>query len=278
MRNEELLQLELVLSIRSIGIPPRPSILAELEAEGRKEDPDFKRIGNLIATDVSLAAALLKTVNSPLYGLRSKVSTIQQAMALLGLKAVSTLMTGLVLRRVFQANREVMERFWDVSARVALVMGFLAQKFKLDKDSLYTFGLFHDCGIAVLIQQFAEYKRALSVANSSLQRFTEVENEAFGVDHTKVGYVLAKNWYLPDHVCLAILRHHDYDFAFSSETDPSVSQLIATVCLAEHLVQKAFGQGRTVEWEKAGSRVLEHLSLEPARVDLWVQELKSAAL
>ena len=69
--------------VKEIGIPPCPAVLAEFMAESHKDDPDLRRLSHLVNKDVALAAAVLKTVNSPLYGLSRKARTVQDALALL---------------------------------------------------------------------------------------------------------------------------------------------------------------------------------------------------
>ncbi len=85
MDNNDSFGEELERSIKSIGIPSRPGILLELEKEIKKDDPDFRKIEQLVVSDVGLSAMLLKTINSPAYGMRNKASTINQAISILGL-------------------------------------------------------------------------------------------------------------------------------------------------------------------------------------------------
>ncbi|MCX7153623.1 MAG: HDOD domain-containing protein [Proteobacteria bacterium] len=72
-----------------IGIPPCPAILTRLLRDMREDEPDFAAIGKMLSSDMSLAASMLKTVNSPFYGLGRKATSIQQALALLGLQMAS---------------------------------------------------------------------------------------------------------------------------------------------------------------------------------------------
>ena len=81
----EVLDREAGQIVKDIGIPPCPTILTKLMQEMRHDDPDFAKLGKLIGGDVSLAAAMLKTVNSPFYGLRTKATSVPQAIALLKL-------------------------------------------------------------------------------------------------------------------------------------------------------------------------------------------------
>ena len=72
----EVLDREAEQIVKDIGIPPCPAILTKLMQEMREDEPDFKRIGKLIGGDVSLGAAMLKTVNSPFYGLNRKATSV----------------------------------------------------------------------------------------------------------------------------------------------------------------------------------------------------------
>ena len=70
--------------VREIGIPPCPAILTKLLREMREDEPDYIKASKLISTDVGLAGAMLKTVNSPFFGLRTKATTVNQALQLMG--------------------------------------------------------------------------------------------------------------------------------------------------------------------------------------------------
>jgi HD-like signal output (HDOD) protein len=75
--------------IKDIGIPPRPVIIDRVVAEMRKAAPDVRQLGQIIATDASLSAGLMKTVNSPYFGLRNKVHSVADALTMLGLDVAS---------------------------------------------------------------------------------------------------------------------------------------------------------------------------------------------
>ena len=110
--------------VKEIGIPPCPAVLAEFMAESNRDEPDFRRLSHLINRDVALAASVLKTINSPLYGLTRKARTVQDALALLGLRETSRLIAGLLLRRAFASSQSpAIYEFWDASSRVAMIAG-----------------------------------------------------------------------------------------------------------------------------------------------------------
>jgi len=205
----------------SIDIPPCPAILQEITAETNKPHPDFDKLELLIKKDIGLSAALLKTVNSPFYGLRNKVVGVKQAISLLGLKTISTMVYGLVVRTAFPGgDRAFMEKFWDMSAQTALAASFIAGKIGgISRDDAYTFGLFMDSGIPILMQKFPDYKTTIEEAKGSENRpFTEVEDDRHCTDHATIGSLLTKSWHLPESVCKAVRSHHDYSVLVEAES------------------------------------------------------------
>lgn len=275
----ELIDQELERVALSVGIPPRPGILAELSIEAKKDDPDFQHIEKLVSTDVGLSATLLKTINSPFYGLRNKVSSVKQAISILGLTTLSRIVTGMALRNSFSAGTQLsMERFWDASAKVALVSAHIAKQLPgVNKDEAYTFGLFQDCGIPVLMQRFPAYKQTLGLANQSVTiKFTEIEDNAHGTNHGTIGYLLAKSWSLPDTITKAIRFHHEHAMlGEKQDVLPHESQnLVALALVAERAIQLHSGLNQTAEWIKGGPAVLAHLGLLQAEFDDMVEDIK----
>lgn len=259
-------------SLKDIGIPPRPAILERISSEMLKDEPDFKRLANIIGADVSLAAGLIKTANSPFFGTRGRVRSVNEALVMLGLDVASRAIAGIILRKVFPASLHL-ERFWDASARIARLSGWLAKQVgrnKLRQDDAYTFGLFRDCGIPVLLMRFPGYGRVLAAANAEeRQGFTAIEDAQLPTNHAMVGCLLAQSWWLPEETCLAIRHHHDVAVIETpSITPPLTSRYrIAMAQLAEHLVQRHSGLSHTNEWPKLGAACLRLLEIDESQVD-----------
>ena len=261
------------LELRDIGIPPRPSILNDIDQEFRKDTPDFLRLARIISTDVALAAGLIKTTNSPFFGIGKKVATVHEALLLLGLKMVVKTISGLALQQTFKHVPQ-MERFWCASAATARVAGQLTRElgvqYQVRPEDAYTFALFRDCGIPVLMIPFPEYRTVLVHANSEQQRmFTEIEDGELGLNHATVGAGLAHDWHLPEELCEAILYHHDLSRLSGELADalpPKTSRLIAIAQLAEHLIQTSTGLTQNAEWEKLGACCLRLLELEESDI------------
>lgn len=259
-------------SILDVGIPPCPVILNRFMTEAGKDEPDFNRLAAIIATDVGLSAGLIKTANSPFFGMRQRVRSANEALTVLGLKAASRAVAGIVLRNSFP-NVPNLERFWDASARIARLSGWLAQQFRIRgmaPEDAYTYGLFRDCGIPVLLRRFPDYEKVLAAANAEATRsFTEVEETEIPTNHAMVGCILAQSWWLPEEICLAIRNHHDVTMLVSvgSELPMLSRRLIATAQLAEHIVQRQLHLSLTQEWTKLGAASLQVLEIDEERLE-----------
>jgi len=254
-------------TLKDIGIPPRPEILDRIAAEMSSDEPNFRHLGQLISADVSLAASLIKTANSPFFGFNNRAHSINEALLMLGLEVASRAIAGISLRKAFPSDIRL-ERFWHASAQIAALSGWLTQivgKGKLRADDAYTYGLFRDCGIPVLMRRFPNYEKILARANAeSEQAFTEVERQGlqeFPLDHATVGNLLAENWWLPEEICMAIHHHHERSsLDYIDSGLPSTSRyLIAMGQTAEHLLQEITGGSQTREWPKLGASCLRLL-------------------
>jgi len=197
-------------------------------------------MGTRIASDLGLSAALLKTVNSPFYGLGRKVTSVQQAIAYLGVAAAVRLVTGLLLQQVFPVYRNpVITRLWTESSRFAAGMARLAREFDaVDVDEAYTFGLFRDCGMLLMARRHPGYEKLLgpeSVAHDAA--LLRAESSHYVVDHATVGYYMAESWYLPASLATAVQNHHDIAFVLNRK-DAAVHEARVLVALGL-LVERA---------------------------------------
>ena len=219
--------------------------------------------------DVGLAAAVIRAVNSPAFGISRRISSVPQAISLLGFSNVATLVTALVLRHLAGGSPTVsLERFWDTAEKVALINSVLARRLGgIAPDAAYSYGLFHDCGIALLMQRFPEYRNVLVDANMHLDTpFTEYEDQMLGTNHATVGYFLTRSWQMEETLSQAVLRHHDLRvFATDSDSDaaePLVQRMVALGHLAEHLHHEMQRAAPDPEWIKFGPLCLTELGLD----------------
>jgi HD-like signal output (HDOD) protein len=175
--------------IKSIRIPPRPSLLADLQRELGADDPSPDAIGRIVASDVGMSGALLKLANSAVYGGRRKAKSIEQAILFLGINQVAALMTGLLARQAIPVNSAALASFWDISTRRAHAMVFLTRRLRMgEADVAHTFGLFCDTGVPLLMDRFKDYDVTYGAASMEAHRpFTDLENERHATSHAAMG-------------------------------------------------------------------------------------------
>ncbi len=262
---------------KSVGIPPCPAVLTGLIAEMRNDDPDFPKIAKLIGVDVALAATMLKTVNSPFYGLPQKVNSIPQSLALLGLRNVSHLITRLLLQQAFpMGNSTAMEDYWESSSKIAAILAWLARKTgKLDRDEAYTYGLFRDCGIPLMMLNFENHAALTEAAAIDPARvLSEIEIDKLGTDHATMGHALAESWHLSQASCLAIKHHHNYGLLESgTELPQQTISMITLGIVAERLYRDHCGDSQGAEWQRAGAAALAAASISSAEFAGYAAEV-----
>jgi HD-like signal output (HDOD) protein len=272
--------------LRGIVIPPCPQIVADIQLELAMPDPDINTIADLINRDAGIAGSVLKAINSPLFGLASKVKSVSHAVSLLGLKSVVNIVTALSLKKVLSDDSiAAMNRFWDTANDVANTATIVSKYAKLGTpDEAYSIGLFHDCGIPLMMMKFPDYMNVLEQGYASTDKtITEIEGDHYKTDHTVLGFYTAKTWTLPKHVCEVISVHHCCKVVFSDKPDirTPVKDLLAVLKIAEHVSAsyKTLGGSNTHhEWEQAKDYLLDYAGLVDEDIVNLIDECKEAGI
>jgi len=189
-----------------IQIPSQPEALVRLSLLMADEEVNLAALSQLIESDMALAAAVLKAVNSPLYGISGRVQSVQQSISYLGLREVAGIALEFGLRAVFPPAVEL-EVLWARAAQRGLIMGRLAQAMQTDAWAAHSAGLFEECGKAVLLRHAPHHYRSMLRATSHDTMLCELEAAAFGVGHDALGAALCESWGLSDAV-VGCVRHH----------------------------------------------------------------------
>ena len=269
--SQELSAEQIQQALQGISVPPQPQIMVDLQMEQYMPDPDLEVIARLISQDPGLSGALLKIVNSPYYGLSNKIASIQRAVNLLGRRSIINLINAQSIKGEMCDDTIVtLNRFWDTAQDVAMTCLTLAKRTGSQTvDEAYALGLFHDCGVPLMLKRFPNYMTVLEQAYANAGpdcRVVDTENNAFNTNHAVVGYYTAKSWRLPEHVTDAIANHHNALAVFSDESsrNPQVKNLLAILKMAEHICSsyRVLGnQSVDHEWNAIGPLVLDYVGL-----------------
>ncbi len=216
-------------------LPSPPEIAQRMLVAVNHEDTDIRRLSALIARDQSVAARLLRLANSAFFAMRTNVTSIQQAVTLLGFRLVRELVLGLSVWGALGVRSPAGRRYRTTlathSATVAAASRFLAERSGMDGSTAFTAGLLHDIGKLVLGLRLGDtYWTMLDEAQAGGQDAAAAELEAFQCHHGTVGGWLLQLWKLPPTLVDAVALHHQ---ALVSDYGLDVPLLVA---IADRLV------------------------------------------
>lgn len=183
-------------------IPTLPQVTVELIQQAFQDEPDIKEIASTINKDATLAAKLLKTVNSAAYGPAVAIKSIAQAVSLLGLNSLRSTIVSIALGDYFIkssfGNTLDVKRYCSHSLATAILMREMAHALDAhDTDQLYLLGLLHDLGkLAMDTFENHDYSEVLKSVDGG-ETFIEAERRIYGRDHLQAWMDIARSWNFP---------------------------------------------------------------------------------
>lgn len=227
---------------QSSGIYALPELNMKLNQ--KLEDPAStnQQIADIVQLDAGLSASLLKIANSAFYGFPSTISSISQAISIIGRIELADLVLGKSVIQVFSntpINKKILEKHWKHS----LLCGLTARQItktvenaEQSADSMFVAGLLHDIGKLVIWQELPEQSEMV------FEQFDPkipdhaflLEKEIIGFEHAETGSELLKSWKLPQLLIETTRFHHSPDEA------PQFTQACRIVSLANKLSNQWF--------------------------------------
>ncbi len=188
-------------------LPTIPSILRKLLVIIEKPKISINEIGNFIANDPVLTSRVLKVVNSPIYGFPGRISSLNQALILLGLNVVRGMLLGV---SVFEAMQKTMIGLWEHSLGCAIASRIIAKRKGLkEPEEISIAGLLHDIGKVVMGLKFPEeYGLAIADAQKTDIFMVDAERKHFNITHADAGGWVALKWNFPQNLVEPIEYHH----------------------------------------------------------------------
>jgi putative nucleotidyltransferase with HDIG domain len=195
------------------NLPSLPVVVLEVLKSFEQPDASTGMLAEKVAMDQALAAKTLRIANSSFYGLSRKVTTIQQAITILGFDSVRTLIAAAAVTDVFAGSRHGafdFKGFWRHAIGAGLCAKMVARHMKLNQDYAFVCGLLHDIGRLVLVTRFPEqYAEAMKYRAEKDCFVIEAERAVLEIDHAVVGRALAEYWKFPLIMQKAIANHHN---------------------------------------------------------------------
>lgn len=216
-----------------VTLPSLPATVARITELVNAPDSALTDVAKAIQTDPALAIKTLRLVNSAYYGLAHKVTSVDHAVALLGMKVIKNLVFTATVFDTFSKGTDALLRH-SVSCGVAMriLIAELPDHADMEPEEAFVFGLLHDVGKIILEQFLAkEVESVQLLSRTNKIPLVEAERQIIGVDHAEIGGRLAQQWGLSKDLVGAIAGHH----ALSACQTDSARSLAATIAVADFI-------------------------------------------
>ncbi len=227
---------KIIARIDDLPTLPRTVLrITELVNDPKSSAKDLARI---ITDDQVLTARLLKLVNSSFYGFPQRISTVTNAIVLLGFDAIRSLLLTTSVFDLFagrnKKSNQDQEKFWDHSLGCAVGAKVIGNHLRHDKiEELFVSGLLHDIGkIVEMLFLRDEFMRIVAIVNKQNTLMITAEHQVLGYSHAEIGKLLAGKWNLPVKLEQVIAHHHQPAAAGSFVMEASIVHLADILCRA----------------------------------------------
>lgn len=244
-----------------------PQTLAEVLRVVKDETSTAKDLADILTKDPAMTTKILRVVNSPFYGVARQIGSVSQAVVTLGLRQVTALALSTSVYAMTDKWESCLDRirFWRHSLGVAIASRTIAEKAgRTNLEEIFVAGLLHDIGLVMLEHSFPEqFPSVWNEAAKGRDELIDLEDQAWGTNHARVGQFLLDQWGLPEDICAAVGMHHN-TFA-AGNTDPefkmgqivNLANLICSLNISDHPL-------REVDQKRDQRQIMtENLGLEP---------------
>ena len=200
---------------RGVTIPAQPRVLLELQEQLARGVSDVRLLARVIGQDPGIGAMLFKVVQGAAFRRLQPLASLEHVLQAIGLQQTGNLVRAIAFSAAVPANhnQKAFEAFWARSRAVSELAMLIADErvtvCNIFPDQACLAGVFHDCGVPVLMQRFSSYCRDMRLELAGGWVDLQEEDARFNADHCVIGYLVARHWKLPDFICDAIRFHHD---------------------------------------------------------------------
>ena len=199
-----------------VGLPTLPGILEKMNKIVVNPETTAQEVGSLVSSDPSMAAKVLRIVNSSFYGFPNRISTVSHAIVILGFNAVKSIVLSSSIFDAFgrakQKSAYDRSLFWNHSVGCGVSCRVIARKMGIKaEEEFFIGGLLHDIGKIILDQYLHEqFEEILAFTREEDCLIIEAEEEVLGVTHADIGGWLFEKWGLSDDLVEAVRHHHTH--------------------------------------------------------------------
>jgi putative nucleotidyltransferase with HDIG domain len=255
-------------------LPPLPEIVMRAMEMTLDPDVSIRDLQLLISKDQALSAKILKIVNSAMYSLSREVSTVSHAVAVLGLRTVSSVIMAASIEGVFSRAKDLGAKLLsDHSWGAALAAKAIARSVRYENlEEALVCGLMHDIGKPVIMMNFqARYNQIVSEIYKGNGNFHQSELLTFGFSHAHVGALLARKWNFPPQLAEAVGYHHN---PLSAPSHPKLACIINLANL--FMISMGIGLEKDESLDLEKQPAAEHLKLSGSALSVLAADIEAS--
>lgn len=262
-------------------VQPFPKVARRVMELLEDPDVDVKTLAEVIQYDQVITANVLKICNAPYFGLARKVSSLDDALVVIGHDTLRDIIITSSSARFYKgdvgAGYELEQgELWKHSVAVGILAKHLVGKIKeVEAGTAFTAGLLHDIGKRFLSSFVADdFEKIMDKVARERCSFVEAEKELLGITHAELGGIILKRWEFPEEIQQAVLHHHDPKAL-------EMAPLVALVALSNTLViSMGIGVGADGLATKMQGEALRRFGITQPHLDMCManllQELEAA--
>jgi len=255
-------------------LPPMPMAVSKILTLTGDENSRADEVEKYIATDQAISTKVLRVVNSPYFGLESQVSSLSQAVLILGFEQVRNLVLSLSSAKLFSATSPAIKaihmELWKHAFATGAAAQIVARRCRIElkeHDFVFSGGLLSNVGALFLAAQYSKpYEAIWTKANTEGGQISDFESRAFGVHLAELGQQLGVLWKFPENLCLLVGRHEG---PFGGEPIPSLYAVHAGDRIARVAIKPKESWG---EVEHIDPLVLEWMKFSTKDFQLVLEE------
>ncbi len=247
--------LEIIQTLKDV--PAMPNVIIKALNIIKDDKAGTKELSEIMSYDQALTSQVLKLVNSAYYGFAQEITSIKNAIALLGMTQTKNIVIAVALKPMLtsQCGRDM----WKHSIKAAIACEHIAKcTDTIDSADAFTIGFLHDIGKVILnLSSNQKYQDVMNRVKDGEDELVAEEN-VFGINHTEAGFLLVKRWRLPVLLANCIKYHHD---PFSS----SMQKASCLIYIANQICQP--------EENNIDKRALEEFNIDMSTITQFKEEV-----
>jgi putative nucleotidyltransferase with HDIG domain len=249
------------------SFPGMPATAARLMPMLQSPDTSAAQIEDVLKYDPGLTANILKLTNSAYFGLPSRVSSVRQAIMLLGwkrlLQLVMTMCMSVLMKKPLPGYGLSRGELWRHSVAVSVAAEVLVKSLSIsDADEVFTAALLHDIGKLVLGEYVQEDMGNIEQMVGKGISFEVAEFLVLGTNHAQVGARILQNWSLPKELVNAVSWHHDPD---QCDRYCMLSDVVHVANILGWMI--GYGQGHKGQPVEPAFEVIERLGINDGQME-----------